>query len=101
MRPGRITKKIFKHLSSAKRKESLLFKRKKIKQTGIASVRVYKIPAVITFLFLSNLPSAEYFVIRRDTVMGVPEQIRVKIKPKTERATEYNPTPSEPMVLER
>ena len=45
------------------------------------------IPAVITFLTLSSLPSARYLVISLETVIGVPEQVMVKSSAKRERAT--------------
>ena len=85
--PGRIIKNTGKHLSSAKIKESLLEKAKNNKQTGKERPKVKQIPAVITLRFFVKFPSALYLVINLETVIGVPEQITVKISPKTERAT--------------
>lgn len=89
------------HRSSAKRKVNLLEKQKKIKQTGRATKTVNKRPAVITLLTFSFLFSALYLVISLDTVIGVPEQVRVNNKEKTERATWYKPIPSAPIVLDK
>ena len=44
---------------------------------------------------------ARYLVIILDTVIGVPEQDRVNISPKTDRATWNKPKPSVPIVRER
>lgn len=44
---------------------------------------------------------ARYLVMRRETVMGIPEAAAVASTAKTDRATWYSPTPSESRVRER
>ena len=53
------------------------------------------------FLILSGRFSARYLVISLETVMGVPEQVAVKSKAKTESATWYSPIPSAPIVWDK
>ena len=99
--PGRTIRKIGIQRSSANKKEKFLPKMKKKMQTGIATKTVAKSPAVITFGMRCFWPCALYFVISRETVIGVPEQVMVNKSAKTERATWYKPIPSEPIVLDR
>ena len=80
-------KNMFIQRSSANKKVKFLLKIKKIRQTGIATRTVKRSPAVITFEILSSLFSALYLVISLETVIGVPEQVMVKSKEKTDSAT--------------
>ena len=87
IRPGNTTKKIFIQRSSANKKVNLLLNIKNIKHTGKATNTVNKRPAVITLLTFACWPSALYLVISLETVIGVPEQVIVKSKEKTDSAT--------------
>ena len=85
--PGSTTRKMLTHRSSAKRNESLPRAKNSNSSRGRAMPNVSAMPAVITLFTLSFLPSERYFVIRRETVMGVPEQVTVSKNPNTESAT--------------
>ena len=85
--PGIKIKNIFKHLWSANKKFSLFLKIRVIRHTGIENTRLSMIPAVIILFTFFWSFSALYLVISLDTVMGIPELIRVNKKANTERAT--------------
>ena len=51
----------------------------------VAMVKV--IPAVITEKTFLFFPSARYLVINLETVIGVPEEVSVKRRAKTDKAT--------------
>ena len=85
--PGKTTKKILRHLSSENKKEKCGVKIKNIKHTGTATARVKVSPAVITFCARSLSPLARYLVISLDTVIGVPEEQKVKSSANTDSAT--------------
>ena len=86
-RAGITTKNMLMHLLSAKIKDRELEKIRKNAHTGREIKKVKIMPAEITFLAPTALPSARYFVISLETVMGVPDEVIVKSKAKTERAT--------------
>ncbi len=99
--PGRIIKNRFITNASEKIKDKGFLNIKKIKHIGMAVDNTDNNPADITFCTLSFLPSALYLVISRDTVMGVPEQQKVKSSENTDKAIWYIPIPSAPMVRDR
>ena len=99
--PGKTIRKIGTHRSSANKKPRELRHKKKIMHRGSAVISVMSSPAVITFLTFNLSFSALYLVISRETVMGVPEQDRVRRSTNTDSATWYKPIPSEPIERDK
>ncbi len=85
--PGRRILNIDIQRSSANKNVSLSESAKTKIQTGTTIRTVRLSPAVMIFLTRSGEFSALYFVISLETVIGVPEQVNVRISAKTDSAT--------------
>ena len=75
--PGSMIKNKILHLESAKIKLSEFLKIKKKAQTGRLTARVAIIPAETALFSPLSLLAVRSLIIKRDTVMGIPEAERV------------------------
>ena len=89
------------HLLSANRKDKYGWKIKNTRQTGTVIKSAEVSPAVITPPTFFGAFSERYFIISRETVIGIPETHADRISEKRDRATWYSPIPSVPIVLDK
>ena len=83
--PGIIIRKITLHLSSENNKLSTPLSKSDNKVSGAAIAIVNNIPAVTASLVAFLPVSARVLVISLETVIGIPDDVIVINKPKTER----------------
>ena len=98
---GAISLNRLRHLVSANKNDSFSVNNIEKIKIGTASNKVINIPAVITEFWRFWLPSARYLLIKRETVIGIPEEHTVKSNAKTDSVIWYKPMPSDPIVRER
>lgn len=99
--PGRIIRNRVLHLGSAKILPREFLKIKKNNVSGTLIRREVKMPAETTLFSPLGLPAVRDLIIKRETVMGIPEAERVINTPIRERAIWYRPSPSDPTVLDK
>lgn len=86
---------------SVNRKSNRSCPKNRRQNTGTEKQIAHRSAAVMTECCAFLLFLARYFVMRRETVSGMPEAAAVASMAKTDSAVWYSPMPSEPRVRDR
>ena len=84
--PGSMIRKSILHLGSAKILPKEFLNKKKNRVSGMLIKREVKMPAETALFSPPGFPAVRDFIIRRETVIGMPEEERVISTPISERA---------------